>query len=213
MRVISGAAKGRRLAAPRGLQIRPTTDFVKEAMFQLIENRLGDEWEGLVVLDLFAGTGALGIEALSRGAALCIFVDNSQVSLHLLQKNLKVCGLVERSKTYTLELFRHKKCEKITKYYAPFQLILADPPYETGCSMATIHFVAKHDILAPDGILVMEEREKVNLPLQEWPLSCFDKRIYGDTALWFYERIDERTIKGLKGQEIRQMMIGVSDGI
>ncbi|MEZ0328538.1 MAG: 16S rRNA (guanine(966)-N(2))-methyltransferase RsmD [Dissulfuribacterales bacterium] len=198
MRVISGAAKGRRLTAPRGLQIRPTTDFVKEAMFQLIENRLGDDWEGRVVLDLFAGTGALGIEALSRGATLCLFVDNSQESFHLLQKNLKVCGLAQRSRTYNLELFRHKKCEKITKYYAPFQLILADPPYATGCSIATIHFVAKHDIMAPNGILVMEEREKVDLPLQEWPLSCFDRRSYGDTALWFYERIEEKTMKRLK---------------
>lgn len=203
MRIISGAAKGRRLAAPKGLQIRPTTDFVKEAMFQLIENRMGHEWQDRIVLDLFAGTGALGIEALSRGASHCVFVDNSIEALRLIQKNLKLCGFSEKSKIYVMELFHHKKCEKIIRSYAPFHIIFADPPYETGYAPTTIHFVAKHDLLAPDGIFIVEERQKVDLPQEECPLICLDKRIYGDTALWFYAKRDE----GMK------KVIGVSDGI
>lgn len=190
MRIISGAAKGRRLAAPRGLYIRPTTDLVKEALFQLIENRLGRDWKAQSVLDLFAGTGGLGIEALSRGARHCIFVDRSKEAAALIERNLQICGqaleLSNRTALCITELFHiQQACKRRILQQAPFQLIFADPPYETGLSTATIRFVMENNLLSEDGILVVEERRGVSLPADSMPL--IDQRTYGDTVLWFYE--------------------------
>ncbi len=203
MRIIGGASKGRKLAAPRGLSIRPTTDFVKEALFQLIENRRPWKWKDCAVLDLFAGTGALGIEALSRGAQTCIFVDKSLEARALIQHNLQLYGeahgLTHQSTIYITELFKITKAvSRNLMQHMPFQLILADPPYETGLSMATIHFVARNDLLSENGILVVEERKgkahnKNRRPFEllcseQKHLVCVDERAYGDTVLWFYEK-------------------------
>lgn len=210
MRIISGASKGRKLTAPRGLSIRPTTDFVKEALFQLIENLRHWEWKDCVVLDLFAGTGALGIEALSRGAKHCVFVDKSLEARSLIQRNLQICGdgdgLKHRATIYITELFKiTKTVNRNLRQHMPFQLILADPPYETGLSTATIHFIAKNDLLSENGILVVEERKNKAHAKDKRPIElncsdqktfiCVDERCYGDTVLWFYE-------KRLSGQEM-----------
>lgn len=190
MRIISGAAKGRRLAAPRGLNIRPTSDFVKEALFQILGNRLGRDWTAHTVLDLFAGTGGLGIEALSRGVKHCTFVDRSREAAALIERNLQICGQAmgpsNRATLCVTELFHiQKACKRLIFQQAPFQIIFADPPYETGLSIATIHFVIENSLLSENGILVVEERRKVKLPTAS--LTLFDRRSYGDTVLWFYE--------------------------
>ena len=146
MRVISGQCRGRKLLEPAGNDVRPTTDQVKEAMFNIVQFDI----EGRRVLDLFAGTGQLGIEALSRGAAECVFVDSSRDSLRLVQENLKRCGL--RAGVVQCDALSYlRRGEK-------FDLILIDPPYGSGLDAQAVQAVKEFDILAKGGIMVCESR-------------------------------------------------------
>ena len=152
MRVISGQCRGRRLLEPAGNDVRPTTDQVKEAMFNIIQFDI----EGRRVLDLFAGTGQLGIEALSRGAAECVFVDSSRESLRLVQENLKRCGL-------RAELVQ---CDALSylRRGGRFDLIFLDPPYGSGLDIQAAAAIKEFDILAKGGIMVCESRTDQDLP-------------------------------------------------
>ena len=131
MRIIGGRLKGRRLTGVRG-QIRPTADRVREAIF----NILGPEVPGSLVLDLFAGTGALGIEALSRGAQAAVFVENHSTSLQVLRRNVDQCALSEVSRV--LPLATEKALPKLAAAGAQFSLIFLDPPYGRGLAAAHI---------------------------------------------------------------------------
>ena len=152
MRVISGQCRGRKLQEPAGSDVRPTTDQVKEAMFNIIQFDI----EGRRVLDLFAGTGQLGIEALSRGAAECVFVDSSRDSLRLVQENLKRCGL--RAPTVQCEALGYLRRRE------RFDLIFIDPPYGSGLDVQAVQAVKGFDILAKGGIMVCESRADQTLP-------------------------------------------------
>ena len=153
MRVITGICRGRRLLEPAGRDVRPTTDQVKEAMFNIIQFDV----EGRKVLDLFAGTGQLGIEALSRGAADCLFVDSASVSVRLVQENLRRCGLTARV----------LQCDAlgILKSGEKFDLIFLDPPYGSGLEAKAIEAVKEFDILTRGGIMVVETRPETALPV------------------------------------------------
>ena len=152
MRVISGTCRGRRLLEPAGTEVRPTTDQVKEALFNIVQFDI----EGRRVLDLFAGTGQLGIEALSRGAADCVFVDSSRISLRLVEDNLRRCDL-------------HGKCMQcdsigFLRRGEKFDLIFLDPPYGKGLDVEAMLAVKEFDILAKGGIMVCETRAETELP-------------------------------------------------
>ena len=153
MRVITGTCRGRRLLEPAGRDVRPTTDQVKEAMFNIIQFDV----EGRKVLDLFAGTGQLGIEALSRGAADCLFVDSAGASVRLVQENLRRCGLTARV----------LQCDAlgILKSGEKFDLIFLDPPYGSGLEAKAIEAVKEFDILTRGGIMVVETRPETALPV------------------------------------------------
>ncbi len=152
MRVISGQCRGRRLLEPAGNDVRPTTDQVKEAMFNIVQFDI----EGRRVLDLFAGTGQLGIEALSRGAAECVFVDSSRESLKLVQENLKRCDL--KAPTVQCDALGYlRRGER-------FDLIFIDPPYGSGLDMQAVEAVKEFDILAKGGIMICESRTDQALP-------------------------------------------------
>ena len=146
MRVITGTCRGRRLLEPVGRDVRPTADQVKEAMFNIIQFDV----EGRKVLDLFAGTGQLGIEALSRGAADCLFVDSAK-------ENLRRCGLAARV----------LQCDAlgILKSGEKFDLIFLDPPYGSGLEAKAIEAVKEFDILSRGGIMVVETRPETALPV------------------------------------------------
>ena len=146
MRVITGTCRGRRLLEPVGRDVRPTTDQVKEAMFNIIQFDV----EGRKVLDLFAGTGQLGIEALSSGAADCLFVDSAKDSVRLVQENLRRCGLAARV----------LQCDAlgILKSGEKFDLIFLDPPYGSGLEAKAIETVKEFDILSRGGIMVRRRR-------------------------------------------------------
>ena len=153
MRIISGSARGRRLKELQGMDTRPTTDKVKEALFNIIQFDV----EGRKVLDLFAGTGQLGIEALSRGAADCLFVDSARDSVRLVQENLRRCGLTARV----------LQCDAlgILKSGEKFDLIFLDPPYGSGLEAKAIEAVKEFDILTRGGIMVVETRPETALPV------------------------------------------------
>jgi 16S rRNA (guanine(966)-N(2))-methyltransferase RsmD len=179
MRIISGTSKGRKLVTPRSQSLRPTSDRVKESLF----NILREEMEGKLVLDLFAGTGNLGIEALSRGAEKTIFVEKRRQAIRLIQKNLAQCGLEERSEILPKDTNRGIGILK--ERGESFDLILMDPPYEKGWIQRTLMKLNSHPIYHEDSILVIEHtrREPLPQPMEGWNL--IRQQQIGDTLLSF----------------------------
>jgi 16S rRNA (guanine966-N2)-methyltransferase len=179
MRVISGTSKGRRLATPKSRAIRPTSDRVKESIFNL----LGGEVEGKVVLDLFAGTGSLGIEALSRGAKKAIFVEKGRQALRLIQRNLSHVGVRERSEILPKEV--NRAIGTLKQKGESFDLILMDPPYEKGLIRKTLLKLQSHRIYHEDSILVIEHDRREPIPEMGEGWTLIRQRRIGDTMISF----------------------------
>ncbi|GGI06446.1 16S rRNA (guanine(966)-N(2))-methyltransferase RsmD [Egicoccus halophilus] len=175
MRVVAGAARGRRLVAPRGLDVRPTTDRVKEALFSSLQPRLPDA----AVLDLFAGAGGLGLEALSRGAATVTFVERARPALEALRRNLDAVGL-PGGHVVTGDV--HRALEGPLPG-APYDLVLADPPYELTDDELTTVLDVLVGHLAGHATVVIERAARDAAP--RWPAELLpeEPRRYGGTAL------------------------------
>ena len=189
MRIISGSAKGRRLfnPPPRDRHIRPTTDRAREALFSIIG---ADFIRDAFVLDLFAGTGALGCEALSRGAEKVCFIDHSRIALELIRKNISlVPGGQERSTLIRYDLKNGIAPQTLLEESSfCFDLIFADPPYQTDLSEKTLIGLDNSNVLSEKVLVIIEEKKDVRLPAE---LSCLvrkDTRSYGDTSFVFYCR-------------------------
>lgn len=176
MRVITGSARGRRLKEPEGMAIRPTTDQVKEAVFNIVQFDI----EGRRVLDLFAGTGQLGIEALSRGAAECVFVDESRTALRLVQENLNHCKLT--GQTYQADALQ------FLEHCGSFDLIFMDPPYDTQLCDKALQKIFTFDILTEGGIIVCETRREKQLPEASAPYWKRKEYAYGKVKLTVYDK-------------------------
>ena len=171
MRVIAGAHRGRRLQAPRGDATRPTSDRVREALFSI----LGD-LEGLEVLDLFAGSGALAIEALSRGAAAATLIDRSAAAIDAIRDNLSALGIeaeVVRAEAVTW-------CEQAKRRGREYDLVFLDPPYRHGSQLGGALTAALDGVLAPGARVVAESDRRQPLGLG---LTLHDERRYGDTLI------------------------------
>ena len=186
MRIISGKCRGRRLFTPGRVAgkaaIRPTSDRVREALYSILAGRP----EGARILDLFAGTGALGLEGLSRGGSLAVFVDLGAEALALLRRNVELCGFADRGLVIKRDLTRGLS---FLREYCPaegFDLIFLDPPYRRGHVERLLTGVAALGLLAADGLLVAEEAAEVDLPGAFPGLVLADQRLYGDTGIWFY---------------------------
>ncbi|KYF67038.1 16S rRNA (guanine(966)-N(2))-methyltransferase RsmD [Sorangium cellulosum] len=181
MRVIAGRLGGRRLAAPRGEGTRPTADRVREALF----SSLGDV-TGALVCDLYAGTGALGIEALSRGARRAVFVENGRPALATLRENLAALGLEEAARVVPLPV---ERALDLLRDEGPFDLALLDPPYAAlaRAAAAAARLAGPLGLLAPAGRLVLEHARRDPSP-EIAGLTCAAVRTYGDTAVSFYAR-------------------------
>jgi 16S rRNA (guanine966-N2)-methyltransferase len=178
LRVIAGALGGRTLVAPRGSATRPTSDRVREALF----SALGDV-TGTVVLDLFAGTGALGIESLSRGAARATFVERARPALAALRRNIEALDLSDRAEVLAMPAQR-----AIAQLSSPYDLVFFDPPYAELALVAELaDELAKH-LLSMDARLVVEHATRDASPVIEGFVPA-PPRVYGDTALTFYRRI------------------------
>ena len=176
MRVITGTARGRKLREPEGMASRPTTDNVKESMFNLIQFDI----EGRRVLDLFAGTGQLGIEALSRGARSAVFVDESRAAVQLVRTNLAHCRL-QGDVVQGEALGYLRTCGK-------FDLIFLDPPYASGLLVKALEDIAAFDICREHGIIVAESAVETELPALAPPYSLYRQYRYGKIKLSVYHR-------------------------
>lgn len=181
MRVIGGEFKGRQLSVPGGRRIRPTSDRVREAIFDI----LGPAWTFQRVLDLFAGTGSLGIEALSRGAEEAVFVEQGKGALTVLKGNLKALGL--KSRAWVLPLIAKRGIAVLGERGEVFDLIFMDPPYGKDVVGKTLEEIVRGGILAPAGIIVAEHatRDRILPPLG---LTLSQQRRYGDTTVSFFQK-------------------------
>ena len=180
MRIIGGEFKGRRLLVPGGRKIRPTSDRVREAIFDI----LGPTWNFQRVLDLFAGTGSLGLEALSRGIPEAVFVEQGKGALTILRGNVKALSL--RSRVWVLPLTVKRGLAVLGEKEEAFDLIFMDPPYGKGLVSKTLEEIVRRGIITPTAVIVAEHspREETLPPLS---LVLSQQRRYGDTALSFFQ--------------------------
>ncbi len=182
MRVISGTAKGKKLNSLEGLETRPTLDRVKEAVFNIIQFDIKDS----VVLDLFSGSGALGIEALSRGAKEAILCDASSKAIKIINKNLEETRLKDKAKVIntdylvTLSKIKDKK----------FDIIFLDPPYKSDYVEKSIEYISKYNLLAENGIIIVEtnDKNKIDEIKAKKGLEVYDTRKYGIAIIIFIRK-------------------------
>jgi 16S rRNA (guanine966-N2)-methyltransferase len=179
MRIVAGQFRGRPLAAPEGVHTRPTSDRVREAVFNILEHGVaGFSLAGLRVLDLFAGTGALGLEALSRGAAFCLFVEEDAAARGLIRRNIETLGL-----TGVTKVFRRNATDLgPAGNRGGFGLAFLDPPYERGLSERALASAAAGGWLVPGAVAVIEERRRATVALPPG-FSPLDQRTWGDTQV------------------------------
>jgi 16S rRNA (guanine(966)-N(2))-methyltransferase RsmD len=184
MRVISGAYKGRRLKVGNNNKLRPTSGRARAAVFDILAFDLAD----LAVLDLYAGTGAMGIEALSRGAERAVFVDAGRDSFRLLKDNLKALGLDDRT------LLMNKRAGPALKLLAAeerrFGLVFIDPPYKSREADKIMRLLSELDVLDPGATVVCENEDPGELSEKYNTLILTDRRQYGRTVVSFYEKGD-----------------------
>ena len=153
MRVVGGRLRGRNLASPSSREIRPTADRLRESLFNILAHAYGDPVDGARVLDLFAGTGALGIEAVSRGAAFCLFIDNGAEARALLRQNVEALGLGGVTKVYR----RDAGALGSVHPHEPFALAFLDPPYGKGLAEKALASLRDGNWLVPGALVVVEE--------------------------------------------------------
>jgi len=184
MRVIAGEARGRRLSAPRGLATRPTLARVRESMFSRLSVRL--DFAGLRVLDLFAGTGSLGIEALSRGAAHVTFVESARPALTALRRNLAALGFSERARVLKSEVLRG--LETLSAQRQQFDLVLLDPPYRKGWGDRVLPRLMELQLLAEDAWVATEVSRLEAAPSSLIGLERVSLATLGDHQIALYQR-------------------------
>lgn len=185
MRVIGGECKGRRLFPVKGLSTRPTSDKVREAVFDILQGRLPCK----KALDLFAGTGAMGIEALSRGAGQASFVDSDGPAVAVIHKNLDACALTGRARVMKKDV--RSALRTLARHGESFDLIFIDPPYASSLSAEVLKEIDGAGVLAPGGIIVSECSTRTPISASELKnIELVDERSYGDTVVRFYEEKD-----------------------
>jgi 16S rRNA (guanine(966)-N(2))-methyltransferase RsmD len=186
VRVISGKAGGLRLKTLDGLKTRPTADRIKESLFNII-NLLVNKAD---VLDLFAGSGALGIESLSRGAKFTTFIDNNKESIAVIKSNLLHTGLEQQSEVYQTDFETGLK--KLKEANRKYNIIFLDPPYGKGLEFKAIEEITKHKLLKTDGVIILENEQKDDLPQEIAAMVKTDTRNYGRTSISFYKLKGEK---------------------
>lgn len=183
MRIISGTARGIPIQAPKGRDVRPTLDRVRESVFNILRPYLDDE---CVFADLFCGTGANGLEALSRGARKAIFVDASPESLACARGNAEKTQLMDRAQFTRASL--PDRLQPALAPATPITVMYADPPFDFADYEALLAEAAHADVLAEGGILAVEHSSRVNLPESSGGVECFRAEKFGETTVRFYRQ-------------------------
>ena len=185
MRVITGSARGRALETLKGDDIvRPTTDKVKEAVFSSIQFEL----EGRVFIDVFAGSGQMGIEALSRGASHCVFVDNSREAITVIKKNLNSTDLFRKATVAQMDAVRY-----VERATSKFDFIFADPPYRKDIAGALLPHLDK--MLEDGGCIAIETEREALLPDEVLSLTLKKRYNYGSTTIWMYNKHESEDVQ------------------
>jgi 16S rRNA (guanine966-N2)-methyltransferase len=179
LRIIAGEFKGKKLTSVRGKTIRPTADRTRESMFNILSHRVPEA----IVLDLFAGTGALGIEALSRGAESAVFVDNSRESLSVIRRNVESCALDDRASIIKWNIEKNLNCLKAVK--TGFDLVFIDPPYHRNLLKPTLFNIDQSNSLKNGSCIVVEHASLEPVPTDLLAFELTDQRRYGKTLVSF----------------------------
>lgn len=180
MRIIAGSHRGRRLSGPEGSTLRPTSDKVREALFSI----LGTQVSGSRFLDLYAGTGAVGIEALSRGAAAVTFVESDPKAVQLLRKNLQTCQLLDRA-----QVCAGRTAAFLTRedwWSGPYDILFADPPYAALDELEILFHAWRPGLLSKDATVIIEQDSRTVLPASIDHATLVRRYQYGDTTLYLY---------------------------
>ncbi|NOX97406.1 MAG: 16S rRNA (guanine(966)-N(2))-methyltransferase RsmD [Nitrospirae bacterium] len=189
LRIVGGEAKGRKLNIVKGKSVRPTADRVKESLFNILREEIRDN----EVLDLFAGVGSLGIEALSRGAKRAVFVDKGSACARVIGKNLDILGFRERAEIY------HEEVAKAVRWLAQqerkFGLVFVDPPYGSDLAEKTLEGLAGSQIVDEEGTVIVEHYWKRILPEAVGTLGLVRNEKYGDTSLSFYKYCSNKSME------------------
>ena len=183
VRVTGGALRGRKLHPLRGMTIRPTSDYLKESIFNILAGSVEDA----AVLDLFAGTGSLGIEALSRGATTAVFVDNAPQAIKTLIKNVQTCSLEEQSTILKRNVLQGLNFLGSIGHI--FDLIFIDPPYDKGCVKRTLQLLGHSGSTADSSSVVVEHSKREVLPDTVDCFTLSDRRDYGKTLVSFFSTV------------------------
>lgn len=186
VRIIAGRAKGRRLKSPRGMAVRPTADRVKEALFSMLASRF--DLAGAVVLDLFAGTGGMGLEALSRGASQAVFVEESRPALAVLRDNVNLCGFADRAELMGISVRR--ALGALASRGPRFDGVFADPPYGRGLLPETLEQLAGGGLLRRGAWVMVEGRTDDDVNEKFGPLRLTQSRCYGKTKLMLFQLME-----------------------
>lgn len=195
MRIIAGEFKGRKLSPIRGLLIRPTADRIRESIFGII----GIHTRNAIVLDLFAGTGAMGIEALSRGASAAFFVDNDKAALSVVKKSVRMVGVDKRAQIIRWDIAKDLDCIRTNRQIDPgcvsdeqggsvrsgFDLVFIDPPYNRNLIGKTLNHLNHRDILTKDAVIVVEHSPSEPISEDDSGYRITDQRAYGRTCVSF----------------------------
>ena len=180
MRVIAGKAKGKKLKSPQG-NTRPLTDRVREALFNILQTRVAD----CHFLDLFAGTGSVGLEALSREAQAATFVELDRKTISVLRQNIETCGFKESAEVYAVDVIRGLKI--LHKNGAQFDIIFIGAPYDSPNLIKVFEYLGQNELIAERGIVIAEHRKQHQIEVQYGGLKQFRSVKYGETELTFYE--------------------------
>lgn len=183
MRIVGGRLRGRTLAAPKSDAIRPSADRLRESLFNILIHAYGDPVSGARVLDLFAGTGALGMEALSRGAAFTLFVDDDAEARALIRENVATLGLGGVSRIFRRDAAKLGQAHPVE----PFALVFLDPPYGKGLGEKALASARDGGWLAPEALIVVEEAADAGFKPPEG-FEEIERRDYDDTQLIFLRR-------------------------
>lgn len=186
MRIIAGHWKGFHLDGGRFKDVRPLTDRIKESLFGI----LGDQIEEAIVLDLFAGSGSFGLEALSRDAKQVVFCEKSSAVANLIRKNLKKTKCAgERYKIITGDVF--KILPRLSNGTVFFDILFADPPFRTPQSEKFLHSLSKIDVLSRKGILIYRHHKKEIVPKQSEHFRVYREKVFGDSVVKFYRKEED----------------------
>jgi len=183
VRVIAGSAKGHNLKSFKGFTIRPTLDRVREAVFNVIGSAIIDS----SFLDLFAGTGAVGIEALSRGAKICYFNEKNKKAVQLIQDNIMHCRLVDNAKIFNMDALNLIPYLQKEEPDLRFDLIYLDPPYKDGLYEPVVKMLQNSSLISRKTLIIMETGYRIILSDRFDDLELIKKNRYGDTTIWYYK--------------------------